>query len=56
MLQQKCVEKNSVAVERENECKMDRWKEKSYGIKVEEEEVRDMRQRYKPAVGREEEI
>jgi len=56
VLQQECVEKIRATVERERESKMDRWKEKSCGIKVEEEEVRGLRQRYKSVAGREEGI
>ncbi|KAJ8441453.1 LOW QUALITY PROTEIN: hypothetical protein Cgig2_023639 [Carnegiea gigantea] len=44
VLQQECIEKIRTAVEREGESKMDRWKEKSCSIKVEEEEVQGLRQ------------
>ena len=41
---------------RERESGRDRWKEKSYDIKVEEKEARGLRKRYKTATGEEEEI
>ena len=56
VLQQQSVEKIRVAVESENESKMDRWKENSWDIKVEEEEVWGLRQRYKLTARREEGI